>query len=170
MNKLKDRDIVQKRDHWRAILPHVIANRLAASALNCIPVETLRAIFETPGRHRLLMSFAHRLGLMHDHAVAEEIVEAWLQPDGLLGQIRNLDENGSKILSYIGPVTPKTLLDRIEAELTAPDFRGLDPLFFPSRTAILNFLQSMAYEPEAFGRCIRLLITVADHEGERKHP
>ena len=166
VNTLMDRDIVQKRAHWRAILPHAVANRLAASALKSVRVAKLCATFEAPGRHRLLMSFAHRLGLIHDHPVAREIVEAWLQPPGLLGQIPNLDENGSRILEYIGPVAPEALLDRIEAELTAPEFRGMDPLFNPCRTTILNLLQSLAYEPQAFERCIRLLLSVADHEDE----
>ena len=33
VTKLMERHIVQKRSHWRAILPHAIANKLAASAL-----------------------------------------------------------------------------------------------------------------------------------------
>ncbi|MBL3554095.1 hypothetical protein [Rhodovulum sulfidophilum] len=164
--KLADRHVVQKRAHWRAILPHAVANRLAESALESIPVETLRSTFEAPGNSRLLMSFAHRLGLMHDNQIAREIVEAWLQPDGLLGRISNLNENGSRILYYIGPVAPDALLDRIEAELTAADFQGMDPRHNPRRTTILNLLQSMAYEPKAFNRCVNLLIRVAESEDE----
>ncbi|MCZ5460015.1 hypothetical protein O5625_25335, partial [Escherichia coli] len=76
VTKLMERHIVQKRSHWRAILPHAIANKLAASALNSIPIDQLRTTFEAPDRQRLLMSFAHRLGLLHSHAVAKEIVEA----------------------------------------------------------------------------------------------
>lgn len=166
VKKLLDRHVVQKRAHWRAILPHAIANKLAASALVSIPTDKLRATLEAPGRQRLLMSFAHRLGLLHDHPVAKEIVKAWLQPDGLLGQISALNDAGSRMLDYIGPVAPEALLDRIEAELTAPGFEGLEPRYNPRRTTILNLLQSLAYEPNAFDRCIRLLIRVADHEDE----
>ena len=166
---LANRHVVQKRGHWRAILPHAIANRLASSALESVPVETLRTTFEAPGYSRLLMSFAHRLGLMHDHPVAIEIVKAWLQPDGLLGRISDLDENGSRILDYIGPVAPDALLDRIEAELTSPNFQGMEPKHNPRRTTILNLLQSLAYEPHAFDRCMSLLISVADHEDENNN-
>jgi hypothetical protein len=166
VTKLVDRHVVQKRAHWRAILPHAVANRLARSALESIPVDTLRSTFEAPGNSRLLMSFAHRLGLMHDHPVAREIVEAWLQPDGLLGRISDLDDNGSRILDYIGPVAPDALLDRIEAELTAPDFQGMEPTHNPRRTTILNLLQSLAFEPHAFDRCMLLLLRVADQEDE----
>ncbi len=166
VNKLLSRHIVQKRAHWRAILPHAVANRLAASALNSIPVDQLRAIFEAPGRERLLMSFAHRLGLLHDHPVAKEIVEAWLQPDGLLGRILTLDGIAARMLNYIGPVVTEVLLDRIEAAFANPDFKGMEPRSNPQRAIILNLLQSMAYEPSDFKRCVRLLIRVADYEDE----
>jgi hypothetical protein len=166
VNKLIDRHIAQKRSHWRAILPHAIANKLAKSALGNIPIETLRAVFEAPGRQRLLMSFAHRLGLMHDHDVAKEIVEAWLQPGGLLGHISDLDDAGARMLDYIGPVAPDALLGRIEAEINADDFDGMKAGHNAPRTTILNLLQSMAYEANAFVRCIRLLIRIADFEDE----
>ncbi|CAM2964529.1 hypothetical protein SHAM105786_13780 [Shewanella amazonensis] len=166
VSKLLDRHVVQKRGYWRAILPHAIANKLAASALNSIPIEQLRLTFEAAGRQRLLLSFAHRLGLLHDHSVAKEIVEAWLQPDGLLGRMTELNEMSARMLAYIGPVAPEALLDRIEAELTASDFKGMKPSYNSRRTTILNLLQSLAYEPNAFERCVRLLIRVADFEEE----
>lgn len=166
VNKLLDRHIVQKRSHWRAILPHAIANKLASAALVSIPVYQLRTIFEVPSRQRLLMSFAHRLGLLHDHPVAKEIVECWLQPDGLLGRITELDDIGMRMLDYIAPVVPEVLLDRIEAVLTVDDFKGMRPGYNPRRTTILNLLQLLAYESSTFERCIRLLIHVADYEDE----
>lgn len=166
VGKLADRHVVQKRGHWRAILPHAIANKLATSALSSIPVEQLRATFEGTGRQRLLMSFAHRLGLLHDHPVAKEIVEAWLQPDGFLGRISELDEMSVRILDYIAPVAPEALLDSIEAEFNKPDFKGMQPRHDPQRTTILNLLQSLAYEPSSFDRSMRLLILAADYEDE----
>lgn len=166
VSRLVGRHVVQKRAHWRAILPHAIANKLAASALDSIPVDQLRATFEASGRQRLLMSFAHRLGLLHDHPVATDLVEAWLQPDGLLGRILELGDMALRMLDYVGPVAPGALLDRLEAELTSPDFEGMKPRVNPRRTTILNLLQSLAYEPGAFERCLRLLIRVADHEDE----
>jgi hypothetical protein len=169
VRRLLDRHIVQQRGCWRAVLPHAIANKLAASALSSISVGQLRATFETSGRRRLLMSFAHRLGLLHDHPVAKEIVQAWLQPEGLLGQITQLDDMAARMLDYIGPVAPEALLDRIEVELTAPDFKGIEPRYNPRRTTILNLLQSLAYEPSAFDRCVRLLVRMADYEDENNN-
>jgi len=166
VNKLSERHIVQKRAYWRAILPHAIANKLAMSALNNLPVAQLRETFEAPGRQRLLMSFAHRLGLLHDHPVAKEIVETWLQPDGLLGRITELNDISARMLDYIAPVTPEVLLDRIEAILITSDFKGMKPGYKSRRTSIINLLLLLAYEPIAFERCIRLLIHLADFEEE----
>lgn len=166
VTKLMERHIVQKRSHWRAILPHAIANRLAASALDSIPVDQLRATFEAPDCERLLMSFSHRLGLLHDHPVAKEIVEAWLQPKGMLGRIAELNDISLRILGYIGPVAPEALLNRIEAVLSSSDFKGMEPGYNPQRRSILRLLQLMAYEPNAFERCARLLIQMAEDEAD----
>lgn len=165
-SKLSDRHIVQKRAHWRAILPHAVANRLAALALNSIPVDQLRATFEATGRQRLLMSFAHRLGLLHDHPVAKEIVECWLQPDGLLGRLTELSDISERMLNYIAPVAPEALLDRIETVLT-PFYIQEDATSKNICTStMINLLQLLAYEPSAFERCIRILIHLADYEKE----
>nr|WP_202626144.1 hypothetical protein [Kosakonia sp. MH5] len=164
VKQLMERHLVQKRSHWRAILPQAIANKLAASALDSIPVDQLRATFENPGRQRLLMSFAHRLGLLHDHAVAKEIVKAWLHPEGLLGQIVNLDDVSTRILNYVAPVAPGALLERIEETLVTSNFENIKSRYNPQRTAIINLLQLLAYESRYFERCIKLLICIADQE------
>lgn len=166
---LMDRHVMQTRGYWRAILPHAIANKLAASALESIPVDHIRATFEGSGSQRLLMSFAHRLGLLHDHPVAKEIVEAWLQPYGLLGRILTLEGMTARMLEYIAPVAPEVLLERIEAEISAPEFEGMDPHRNTQRSTILKLLQMLAYEACAFDRCARLLIRVADYEDENNN-
>lgn len=164
VTKLMERHVVQKRSHWRAILPHAIANKLAASALNSIPIDQLRTTFEAPDRQRLLMSFAHRLGLLHSHAVAKEIVEAWLQPEGLLGKIIDLDDVSTRILNYVAPVAPGALLERIEETLVTSNFEHFKSRYNPQRTAIIKLLQLLAYESKYFERCIKLLIHIADQE------
>ncbi|MFM4671457.1 hypothetical protein ACEUEG_20855 [Aeromonas media] len=103
---------------------------------------------------------------MHDHSIAKEIVEAWLEPDGLLGRITVLDDRSARMLDYIAPVAPEALLDRIEAVLIASDFEGMMPGYSSRRTSIINLLQLLAYETNAFERCIRLLIHMADYEEE----
>ena len=163
---LVERDIAQKRSHWRAILPQAIANRLARDALQKIPLETLRSTFEKPGRERLRMSFAHRLGFMHDHPVAQEIVGTWLQDGELLGNLFTLDDPSTRILEYVAPVAPDTVLNRIEAEIDSDEFIGMGSGYDSRRSTILTLLQSLAYESESFDRCVATLLKVADFEDE----
>ncbi len=164
LKKLTDRHTLQARSHWRAILPHAIANKLAASALNSFPVAFLRSTFEVPGRDRLLMSFAHRLGLLHDHPVAKEITAAWLQPEAMLGNLLALEDVPARMLEYIAPVVPDVLLNRIEEVLKAADFKDRKRYYDPRWSTILNLLQALAWEPSYFNRCASLLLQIADHE------
>lgn len=161
---LIERHIAQKRGRWRAILPHAIANSLAASALTKVPMQTLRTVFEDPAHQRLLISFAHRLGLMHEHQVAQQIVQTWLADGGMLTPITALDEVKARILDYVAPVCPELLLDRIESEIGAPTFDGFKDRFNGRRTTILGLLVSVAYEPTAFDRCMHLLLRMASKE------
>jgi hypothetical protein len=47
---LKERDLMQSRHVWRAVLPHAIANRLAKRALESIPKDRLVQAFIHSGR------------------------------------------------------------------------------------------------------------------------
>lgn len=167
LKKLADRHILQARSHWRAILPHAIANRLAASALDSFPVAFLRSIFEVPGRERLLMSFAHRLGLLHDHPVAKDIAAAWLQPGALLSNLLALEDLPARMLVYIAPVVPDVLLNRIDEDLRATDFKGQKRHYDPSWGTILDLLQALAWESSYFDQCASLLLKIADHETDK---
>lgn len=167
LNKLTDRHILQARSHWRAILPHAIANRLAASALDSFPVACLRSVFEAPGRERLLMSFAHRLGLLHDHPVAKAISTAWLQSEGLLGNLLGLGDEPVRMLEYVAPVVPDVLLTRIDEVLRGSDFKSRERHYDPRWSTILNLLQVLAWETSYFDRCASLLLHIADNETDR---
>jgi hypothetical protein len=167
LNKLTDRHILQARSHWRAILPHAIANRLAASALDSFPVACLRSAFEAPGRDRLLMSFAHRLGLLHDHPVAKAISAAWLQPEALLGNLLDLEDEPVRMLEYVAPVVPDVVLNRIDEVLRSSDFKNRERHYDPRWNTILNLLQALAWEPSYFDRCASLLLHIADYETDK---
>ena len=153
--------IVQKRSNWRAILPHAIANRLANDALDKVPKEILRETFEASGHERLLQSFAHRLSLMHDHPIAREIVKEWLQVDGPFGKLLCQDNHGARIIEYITPIAPCTILNRIEKEINGPEFKGLNFNPYLQRT-ILNLIRYLSYEADKFNRCIELLLQLAE--------
>ncbi|WP_342324050.1 hypothetical protein AAEY27_06380 [Kosakonia sp. BYX6] len=160
------RHIAQKRAHWRAILPHAIANRLASGALTNIPIEMLQNTFEAPGSERLLMSFAHRLGYLHEHPVAQNIAEAWLTEGGFLYNLLDLEDRELRILEYIAPVVPNAVLKRIDEVISAAAFCGIKPAYSPCRVTILNLLELIAYDADMFNRCVSLLLRMADFEDE----
>ena len=87
VGELIRRELVQKRSVWRAVLPHAIANRLAARALEDTPYNLIEQQLVTSGTERLARSFSRRLGFLHEHPRAVAIVEQWLAPPGLLGNV-----------------------------------------------------------------------------------
>jgi hypothetical protein len=64
--ELKQRQLLQTRGPWRAVLPHAIANRLAATALEKIPRQKLLSALLENSSPRLLRSFSRRLGARPD--------------------------------------------------------------------------------------------------------
>jgi hypothetical protein len=89
--ELKRRDLVQQRGPWQAVLPHAIANRLAALALQDISTSVIDAeIFGGPDR--LLLSFSRRLGFLHKSKEAATIVQSWLKEGGFLGKVDQLSD------------------------------------------------------------------------------
>jgi hypothetical protein len=74
LSELRRRDLLQSRGVWRALLPHAVANKLAALALESIPPAALEQFWGS-APPRLLKSFSRRLGYLHTSAEARSIVE-----------------------------------------------------------------------------------------------
>lgn len=162
---LLERGIAQKRGKWRAILPQAIANRLAARALHSILPEDLLKTFNHSSR-RLCKSFAHRLGMLHDHEVAQAIAKRFLPMPQQSVSMAKLDNDGAWMLEYLAPVIPQEILEWIDNEINASCFKGLNPENYSSRmvTTITDLLASLAYEKSMFDRCIKFLIRISDFE------
>lgn len=158
---LLDRQLAQKRGDWRAVLPHALANRLAAAGLKNIPVQDiLDALQEAPSR-RLLKSFGRRLGYLHDHEVSKKIVESWLSPGGLLHNLFKLDEDLLQVLVNVAPVAPECVVSAIEAQKaggTVDKFFSSENAYFTRFTGLLN---AIAHDPGLFERCVNLLAIFA---------
>ena len=120
--ELRQRDLVQRRGEWRAVLPHAIANNLAKMALRTIPLELIETQFTT---ERLMRSFSHRLGYLHDSPEAVRVVKKWLDKDGLLKNVATLNELGLAMFNNIAPIAPPATLAAIELALAGPDTRGI---------------------------------------------
>ncbi len=165
VSTLKERDLVQSRDVWRAILPHAIANRLAKQALESIPKDTLVSGFLTNSSERLIKSFTRRLSYLHDSDEAISIVEKWLESDGWIGKsIEDLNEFGVAILKNIAPVSPEATLRAIERAAN-----GSDGDVFTSRknkhhSMFVRLLRHLAYDRELFQRAVKLICRFAATE------
>ena len=164
------RQLVQQRSHWRAILPQAVSNELAAGALEDIPLEDLRHTFENLAGARLLKSFGKRLGYLHDHDRAREIVQSWLAPGGLLHVVEELDVDRIQLLTNVAPVAPDAVLGTIETRASQ-----LDPDSFfgdanSNARAVAVLLCSIAYDATLFERCITLLVRFSIALSQRQQP
>ena len=163
---LVNRQLAQKRGSWRAVLPHAVSNRLAKRALENIPVDDILNTFQGLPSPRLLKSFGKRLGYLHDHEVAQDIVKSWLSPGGLLRALHQLDEDGIQLLLNVAPAVPEDVLSAIEAQ---------DETFFsrenPRFSIFVDLLAKIAYEAELLERCVNLLAKFAltEREGENRN-
>lgn len=159
---LKERDLVQSRDVWRAVLPHAIANRLAKLALESIPKDTLVQAFLHSGSERLIKSFTRRLNYLHDCNPAIEIVNDWLAPDGWIGKENcNFSAFGMEIFRNIAPVSPGKALEAIERAANGDEgsrFTSRDHTHF---TEFVWLLRHLAYDPELFDRSVNLMCRYA---------
>ena len=165
---LVSRQLAQKRARWRAVLPPAVSNRLAANALRNIPVEHIRHEFESLPDPRLLKSFGRRLGYLHDHEVAQEMVRIWLSPGGKLHDIDALDDDDIQLLANVAPVAPDALLNAVEARSKQV---GCD--FFvverdPRALDISEFLSAIAYDSALFERSVVLLSRFALAEAQSR--
>lgn len=160
---LVDRQLAQKRGNWRAVLPHAVANRLAACALQNIPVHDILSTFQNPQNPRLLKSFGKRLGYLHDHEIAQGIVRSWLSPEGLLHNLGQLNDENIELLGNVAPAAPGDVLGAIEAQ---------DETFFskdnPKLPTFAELLVMIAYDADLFERCVNILARFAltERDGE----
>jgi hypothetical protein len=158
---IKDRDLIQSRGVWRAVLPHAIANRLARRALESIPKSKTLQVFHGSSE-RLIKSFARRLGYLHDCDIAIEIVKGWLSKDGWLGKaVGNLNTFGMDVFENIAPVSPEITLESIECVANGHDGVRFTSLENSKYSKFVHILRHLAYYPELFSRSINLVIRFA---------
>lgn len=172
IRELQRRELIQKRGVWRAILPQAIANRLAQTALENIPLDLICNTFEYGASERFLKSFSRRLSYLPNSSEANMITKKWLSDDGLLSQIGNLNKLGIQLLENVAPVNPQLVLESIERtaanDIENEAFLTLDN---PHYDEITKILRSIAYDKRFFNRCCRLLIHFAlSNNAEDKNP
>ena len=158
---LKERDLVQSRDVWRAVLPHAIANRLGKRAIESIPKDILVQAFLSRSE-RLMKSFTRRLNYLHDCDIAIEIVNDWLAPDGWIGKVSgNLSSFEMEILKNIAPVSPAKALEAIEHAANGDEESWFASMENANYDDFVRLLRHLAYDPELFDRSVRLMCRFA---------
>jgi hypothetical protein len=157
--ELKRRDLVQQRGVWRALLPHAIANRLAATALENISSLDFDLLVGSVSP-RLLRSISRRLGCLHTSPAAQSIVKRWLADDGLLGRVEELNGTERAMLNNVAPVDPIGAIEAIERAMLKARQTGKILVGEEFRTLLL----SLAFEAELFDRCIALILDLIEFE------
>jgi hypothetical protein len=159
--ELKKRHLLQTRGPWRAVLPHAIANRLAATALEKISRQKLMSTLLETAPPRLLQSFSRRLGYLDSSPEARDIVQGWLTPGGLLANVIDLNELRQTMFSNVAPVMPGAVLGALENALANADDATLGRC-----RHLIRLLRSLAYDAEHFTRAVALLVKFACLPGD----
>ncbi|WP_068436994.1 hypothetical protein [Magnetospirillum sp. XM-1] len=142
------RRLVQKRGDWRAVLPHVLANRLAVWALEN---TSLKQVVPTLINHpRLRTSFVRRLSFLHKSDEAKSIVAGWLAPGGWLGDALAMDGEDWKLVRLLAPVAADQVLTMIQRALASPEAGRLLQADNWQRDDAIRVLSALAYEPHMF--------------------
>ena len=136
------------------------ANRLAAAALQNIPLAAVEAELVNSAPERLLKSFSRRLGYLHTSMQAVAIVQRWLGNDGLLGKVGELNDLGRALFRNVAPVSPEAALSALERTLLEPDAGESG-----SGYVHLYLLRSLAYDATLFERCTKLMSRIAERVG-----
>ncbi len=150
--ELKRRDLLQQRRQWRAVLPHAIANRLAAMALQNIPYAVIEAAIVHGSSVRLLRSFSRRLGYLDGSKEAQAIVQGWLEKEGLLADVLGLNELGRAMFENVAPVLPEATLSALENVFGKADKQTL-----LRGGHFIRLLHLLAYDAVLFERAVTLL-------------
>lgn len=116
IDNLYSKDIVQKRGYFRAILPHVLANKLAMQGINSLQNHDINN-FLTSSPKRLQTSFIKRLSYLHNNDKIIQIIKSWFDNNGYFGQkiINNsLDTTDCLQISCLVVLCPEKVIDCIE--------------------------------------------------------
>jgi hypothetical protein len=163
VGELLRRDLVQQRGVWRAVLPHAIANRLAARALEDTPYDLINQQLIDGGTQRLARSFSRRLSFLHDHPKAVDIVRSWLAPEGILGDVTALNDLVRAMFENVAPVLPEAALAALER--AGNRHPGVSTMVGWRHRSLLR---SLAYDPALFERSAEVLVRAATQSADER--
>ncbi|WP_027188380.1 hypothetical protein [Desulfovibrio cuneatus] len=154
---LRKMELVQCRSAWRAVLPHALANRLAAQALQYIQLSTVENALIHNASERLRKSFARRLGYLHDSEEAQQIVKEWI---ALWRKNLRQQPPPWDIVMLVAPVLPYETLALLEDALQCyPMLLQEESSLYINKIA--DYLCHYAYHEETFDVAIQHLANIA---------
>lgn len=159
--ELQRRGLIQERGKWRAVLPHAISNRLALKAIEAYPQQLLVQKLVTDATERVARSFTRRLGYLHESKHARSVIDEWLKPGGLLGDVAQLNELKRQMLENVAPVSQRAALNALLRAVENKDFISISN---PSRSQFARLLRSLAYEKDQFEDAATALLKFALEE------
>lgn len=156
LTHMQARGILQARGRWRAVLPHAIANPLAAGALKRLSPQAFdRFCASLPDRMKL--SLSRRLGYLHDSPETRAATTRWLEPQGPLGDL--LSHANLPILVNLAPVDPAAVLARLKAASDADEAQPMAATPSTERGSWLSLLKALAYDASLFPQAAWILAT-----------
>lgn len=158
VSELQKRGLVQERGKWRAVLPHAISNRLARNAVQSSHPDLLIQQFVIDASERVARSFSRRLGYLHESKHAQQIVENWLNPEGLLGEVSDLSSLKREMLQNVSPVNQRAALNALLRATEKTDFIAV---MNPNRANTARLVRSLAYESNLFDDAATALLKLA---------
>lgn len=166
---LKNKDIVQQRGKWRAILPHALANHLAKELISTKLVNKIDE-FTKIMPTRLQTSFIKRLSYLHDVPRVKDVVNLWLNNEGWLGEkILNgtYDSQDLVKIRLLSFIAEDQLLALIEQK------HALDKEFLTRENShfveLSRLIRSLAYQEHNFKKAFQLLVYFAKDEKEEEN-
>ncbi len=164
---LEQRGLVQRRGRWRALLPHAVANRLAARALISIPKRMVELNL-VKDQERLMKSFSRRLGYLHRSPHATSIAREWLLSSELLNDWRKPSELQIAVLENIAPIDPAATLDAIRRAVNGEHGQQLLTSTSSAMSRMVHIVRLIAFDADLFDSCLALLLQIALTEPESR--
>lgn len=164
---LQARGLLQQRGGWRALLPHAIANKLAAQVIEELTAEEIEKEIFNRAPSRLQISFSRRIGYLHESKQAQKWAKKWIAPDGLFAVEKNRFNGKTQTFRNLAPVMPEVALQSIEHFIAQSE---PDSDFYPEINELGNLLKKIAYDEVLFSRAIDALVKLAQpNVGKRYH-
>jgi len=157
--RLTERQLIQTRSHWRAVLPQALAAWLAKIALRSFLPGRLDVALVGLRASRLTRSFSRRLGDLHDSPQAQTLVRKWIAPEGLLGDLEGLSDIGKAMVRNVAPIDTGATMDLLSRSFGDSVPHDRHAAF--QRRQWLSLLRSLAYEPAHFPRAVHLMAQIS---------